>query len=547
MKKSIVYSFGRFSPIHKGHEKVVKAVVALAQKVNGDHLIFASKTQDTKRNPLSPEQKVAYLRHSFRGVNFVASSAAIPTFIEAAKSFSGKYENLYMVAGSDRIVEFKTTLDKYNGDLYQFKSIVVVSSGDRDPDAEGTTGLSATKMRQAAIDNNFNLFKSGVPASMSVSMAKKMFDDVRLGLKVTEETNTIRDRYIKEEIYQVGDIVLYEGKEMTIKYRGSNHVILESDGQTKRAWLYTIEASGKVNESMKFKQEDKIKVARIIGMALGYDEAETKTNPTNIINTALRLSKNKPLNPEAKKILVRMLQSARDAEIPFDEKLVPVLKENVLAELRRTKDRVDDTTDDEGEAVKDTEKEDANLYLDDKGKSEYERRRKIQFKVHEETDEEDHDLDDKDLDSLEDELTDDDVIEYAYEDDEFEVVDEEGEEDIKEDYDYTELTEVLSRAERMRARVRFAHTKAKRTRALKISLKKRSSSDVLARRARRAAVKALEKRLAKKPLNTLSVSEKERIEARVARMKKTVSRLAVRMLPKIRKIEKDRLSTARTQ
>jgi nicotinic acid mononucleotide adenylyltransferase len=562
MKKAIVYTFGRFSPPHKGHEILVNAVVALAKKVSGDHVVYVSKSQDSKRNPLSVDQKVAYMRHAIRGANIVGASEQVPTFLEVAKQLDSKYENLYMVAGSDRVVDFKQKLDQYNGKLFNFKSIVVVSSGERDPDAEGASGLSATKMRQAAVSGNFNLFKSGVPSGMSVSMAKKMFDDVRAGLKITEQTDDLREKYIAEQIFNVGDIVIHAGQEMTIKFRGSNHVVLESQGITKRAWLTAIEPTDKVNESMKFKQEDKIKVARIIGMALGYMEAEEKTNPTNIINTALRMAKSKPLNPEAKKILTRMLQSARDAEIPFDEKLVPVLKEavdspktlktyiaknNINADDDHI-DHIEQDPEDEGPAVDKTDAKSSNLMLHPRMQPDFVRRMKIMYKRADESEEGETELNDDELDKIEQEIDDDHFIEHAYDDEEFEVVDEEDDnEPVEESFDYTGLVEVLSRAERMRARVRFAHTKAKRERGLKIALKKRSSAETIAKRARKAAVKAIELRLAKKPLNQLSIGEKERIEARVARMKNTVTKLATRLIPRIRKIEKDRLSSKQTQ
>ena len=562
-QNAVVYAFGRFTPIHAGHEKLVNATVALAKKLGVPHVIYASKTQDAKRNPLHIDQKLAYMRHAFPGANVQASGGEANDFIKVATLLNKNHDTLYMVAGSDRVVDYKNTLDRYNGKLFNYKNIVVVSSGERDPDADSASGLSASKMRAAATSGNFNLFKSGVPSKMSLSMAKKMYDDVRAGLKISEQTDELREKYIREEVFNIGDIVFHDGKEATVTHRGSNYVIIECEGNKCRAWLKDVAPTNKVNENMKFKQEDKIKVARIIGMALGYMEAEDKMNPTSIINTALRLSRNKPLNPEAKKIMVRMLQSARDAGIPFDEKLVPAIQGEKKVEEATTKAlpayqtakgiQPDDDheehllgkPEDEGPAVDKDDAKSSNLMLSPRMQPDFVRRMKIMYKRADEAEETEDEISDEELDKLAAEVEDDHFIEHSYDDEEFEVVpeDENDKEEVTEDYDFAELTEVLSRMERMRARIRFAQTKSKRERAMKISLKKRSSSEVIAKRARKAAVKALELRLARKPLNTLSVSEKERIEARVAKMKNTVTKLATRMIPRIRKIEKDRLAS----
>lgn len=521
-KNTIVLAFGRFSPPTNGHELLVKATVLTAKKHNADHVIYASRTQDSKKNPLNVNDKVAYLRHSFPGVNFVAANEQIRTFIEAVKALSGKYDNLIMMAGSDRMVEYKKILDKYNnGKDFSFKSILVVSAGERDPDDDSAAGMSATKMRGFAASNDFNKFKSGTPSGMSVQMAKKMFDDVRAGMKVTEEVeDPVREKYLKDEIFNVGDIVVFEGAEQTVKFRGANYVILEDN---TRAWLADLQQTDKVNESMKFKQEDKLKVARIIAMSLGNPDAETKTNPTELINASLRMVRNKPLNPEAKHILQRMLDTALAAGVEFDRGLLALPEDNPHNLMHNP-----------GSAHA----------------SNHERVRKIHYKVHESKDEdedeedekEDDDKDEKEdaideaaLAAIVDSLEDDAFLE-AYDEEDFEItIDGVVTEDQA-------LNEVLSKIERLRARMRMKKTEAKRERAEKIALTKHSSAKVLSKRARRMAEKTLKMKLAKKPLESLSVSEKERLEQRMARMKPAVTRLAMKMMPRMRKIENDRLA-----
>jgi hypothetical protein len=544
-QSTIVMSFGRMNPPTSGHALLVNAVVSLAKKHNADHVIYLSKTQDPKKNPLTVDQKVYYARQAFKGVNIVGANDKIRTFIEVAKLLTGKYKNLIMVAGSDRVLEYKQLLDKYNGKEFNFDSILVVSAGERDPDADGASGMSASKMRAAAAANDFVKFKQGVPVTMQANVAKKMFDDVRVGMKLTESVDDVREDYVNDRIFNIGDIVEHAGSEQAIVFRGPNYVVLEDQS---KVWLDNIKPTNKVNEAIMVKQQDKIKAARIIGMALGYEDAESKNDPSQIINAALRSIRNKPLNTEAKSILARMLELAKKMEIRYDEKLVN--ESRATADYRispsgrkvHTKVIVD-----KGAAVEPEEKEAHNLMHKPGGaqQSEYERLRKIHIKAHESVEEPDEDLDDDDLEELLQSITDDDVIEHGYDDEEFEVIDEETGE-LVEAFE-SDMHEVLSRIERMRAKVRMKRSEAKRERMHAVALKKRSSGDVLARRARRVAIKAIEKKIAKKPLNQLSVGEKERIEARVARMKPAITRLAAKMLPRVRQVEKSRLERRNTQ
>ena len=511
-KSTIVLAFGRFSPPTNGHELLVKATVTAAKKYNADHVIYASRTQDAKKNPLNVNDKVAYLRHSFKGVNFVAANEQVRTFIEAVKGLSGKYDNLVMMAGSDRVIEYKKLLDKYNGKDFSFKSILVLSAGERDPDDDSASGMSATKMRGYAAAGDFNKFKGGCPSGMSVQMAKKMFDDVRAGMKITEEfEDSVREQYIKDQIFNVGDVVVFEEQEKVVEFRGANYVILEGGA---RAWLQDLIPTEKVNEAMKFKQEDKLKIARIIAMSLGYADAETKNNPTEIINTALRGVRGKALNPEAKKILARMLSTATSAGIDYDSKLT----ESLTPEEKAAHNLIHQP----GSAHS----------------SNYERIRKIHLKVHEEKeeDEDEKEPSEEELDEMINALSEEDFLE-VYDEDDFETIDENG--NVCED---VALNEVLSKVERIRARMRMKKTESKRERAEKIALKKHSTGKVLSKRARRMAEKALKLKLAKKPLETLSVAEKERLEARIAKMRPVVTRMAMKMTNKVRKIENERLA-----
>jgi|SaaInlV_125m_DNA_1040241.scaffolds.fasta_scaffold01917_6 nicotinic acid mononucleotide adenylyltransferase len=180
-----VISFGRMNPITVGHEKLANAVIRTGVKNNATPLIFLSHSQDAKKNPLSYEKKIKFAKTAF-GTKLIQKSKA-RTIIDVAKELQGKFENLIVVAGSDRVEEFNTLLNKYNGKDYTYKSIKVVSAGERDPDADDVSGMSASKMRALAKDGDMESFKKGLPAKLR-SQGKAVFNSVRTGMNVNEST-----------------------------------------------------------------------------------------------------------------------------------------------------------------------------------------------------------------------------------------------------------------------------------------------------------------------------------------------------------------------
>ena len=193
-EKHAVMAFGRMNPITSGHQKLVNKVKEIAKQVGGSHHIILSHTQDAKKNPLSAEQKVKYAKKAFPGVNFSHSTISSPNFLTQAADLHKKgVTHLHAVGGSDRVDEFKKTLEKYNGThegaLFNFKKITVHSAGERDPDAEGVTGMSASKMREHASNGDFKSFKKGAPSSLSDEQIHHMYNDVRRGMKIDENVN----------------------------------------------------------------------------------------------------------------------------------------------------------------------------------------------------------------------------------------------------------------------------------------------------------------------------------------------------------------------
>jgi len=191
--KSKVMAFGRMNPITSGHEAVVNKVHEVAKKHNADHIVIVSHSQDAKKNPLTGEQKVTHAKNAFPGTNIQSASKEHPTILHhAAKVHSTGAQHLHVVAGSDRHKEMHNLLHKYNGQHaahghYNFKSITVHSSGERDPDAEGTTGISASKMREHAASGNKAEFHKGAPSKMKPEHKDAMYNDVRKGMNIKEE------------------------------------------------------------------------------------------------------------------------------------------------------------------------------------------------------------------------------------------------------------------------------------------------------------------------------------------------------------------------
>ena len=194
-EKHAVMTFGRMNPPTTGHLKVIDKVKDVAHNVGGSHHIMVSHSQDTKKNPLSGEQKVKHLKRYSPGTNVESSSKEEPSiFHHAAKLYKKGVTHLHVVVGSDRVKEFRDSVNKYNGisgkhGHYKFHKITVHSAGQRDPDAEGSEGMSGTKMREHAKNKNFGEFRKGVPAHVSDTHTKELMHDTRKGMGLHESAD----------------------------------------------------------------------------------------------------------------------------------------------------------------------------------------------------------------------------------------------------------------------------------------------------------------------------------------------------------------------
>lgn len=188
--KHAVLAYGRMNPPTTGHLKVIDKVKEVAKDFGGEHHMVVSHTNEPKKNPLTAEQKVKHLRRYAPDTNIRAASKENPTiFSHAAELHKSGVTHLHIVAGSDRVAEYKQKFKELNGKpnkqgevAFNFKKITVHSAGTRDPDSEGTEGMSGTKMREHAKNNDLKSFRKGIPAHVSDEHAKELMNDVRKGM-----------------------------------------------------------------------------------------------------------------------------------------------------------------------------------------------------------------------------------------------------------------------------------------------------------------------------------------------------------------------------
>lgn len=256
--KSVVFTFGRFNPPTVGHEKLIEKVAKEA--IGNNYRIYASQSFDKKKNPLTYEQKIKFMRQMFpkHGRNIILSKNVKTAIHALVELYDQGFTEVTMVVGSDRVEEFKKLLNTYNGvegrhGLYNFEGGVnIVSAGDRDPDSDGVSGMSASKMRAAAEANDFASFVKGLPKNFK--LAKELYNTVRSGMGLSEShdfrqhielesVSDIREQYVKGELFTEGqEVVINSNSEVgTIKRLCSNYVIIEtSDNKNIRKWLSDI-------------------------------------------------------------------------------------------------------------------------------------------------------------------------------------------------------------------------------------------------------------------------------------------------------------------
>ena len=253
--------------------------------MGGPLKIYPSRTQDSKKNPLDPDMKISFMKKLFPDYeeNIINDGEMKSIFNVLIAADEEGYDNVNIVVGADRQAEFENLATKYNGELYNFKDIRVVSAGIRDADAEGVEGMSASKMRKAVVDGNFKAFKSGTPKNIKDDDVQSIFNAVRSGMKLKKTSVTelwqiapkydargLREQYVTGKLYRIGDMIenLNTGLIGKIIRRGTNHLIcVTEENHMFKSWIRDVMEYTEVKMSRRMR--DKTHPNYLIGTS-GY-------------------------------------------------------------------------------------------------------------------------------------------------------------------------------------------------------------------------------------------------------------------------------------
>ena len=258
-KGTLTVAFGRFNPPTTGHEKLLNQVAKSSDE--DDYIIVPSRSQDAKKNPLDADSKVGVMRQMFpkHSEKIVNDPANRTIFDVLKKAHNDGYAGVRVVGGADRQKEFDKLVNTYNGKLYKFDKVEVVSAGDRDPDADDVTGMSASKQRKAAAEGDLKSFMKGIPSSMEKKAAEDLYKNIRKAMQIKEGWNLweiapkfdwegLRENYIGEKIYQIGHLVenLNTGLVGRIIRRGANHLICVTENNFMfKSWIKDVSETRK--------------------------------------------------------------------------------------------------------------------------------------------------------------------------------------------------------------------------------------------------------------------------------------------------------------
>ena len=310
----ITIAFGRFNPPTIGHGKLLDAAKKAA--AGGEMKIYPSRSQDPKKNPLDPDMKVSYMKKLFPDYeeNIINDSEMKTIFDVLTTANEDGFKNVNIIVGADRQAEFENLATKYNGDLYDFDTIRVISAGVRDADAEGVEGMSASKMRKAVVDGDYNAFKRGLPKGTKDADTQAVYDAVRTGMKIKKSAEAkkavqkemwqiapkydprgLRENYFRKNIFNIGDMVesLTTGLIGKIIRRGTNYLISVTENNVMfKSWTHDLSEYSEKKLDSKYLPSGKpntlvgtggyLKYAR--SMVPGQESKKKKVNIKEFIN-----------------------------------------------------------------------------------------------------------------------------------------------------------------------------------------------------------------------------------------------------------------------
>ena len=271
---TLTIAFGRFNPPTTGHGKLLDTVASSSDE--DDYMIIPSRTQDKKKNPLDTDTKVSMMKKMFpnHSEKIVNDPSNRTIFDVLSRAHNDGYTNVRIVGGGDRVKEFDKLANDYNGKLYQFDNLEVMSAGDRDPDSDDVTGMSASKQRKAAAEGDIKAFMKGVPKSLSKKDAEELFQKIRSAMNIKEGWNmweiapkfdwkNLRENYVSKKIYRIGQFVenVNTGLVGRIIRRGTSYLIcVTEDDIMFKSWIKDVSAFTKEESSHNLQELVKVAI-----------------------------------------------------------------------------------------------------------------------------------------------------------------------------------------------------------------------------------------------------------------------------------------------
>ena len=503
-----VFAFGRMNPPTIGHEKLADKVASEAKRRGAMSHIYLSHTQNAKKDPLPYNVKIAIAKKAFGKAVTKSSAKNIIQIMQELEKMG--HTEVTLIAGSDRVPEFKTLLNKYNGKDYNFKKIDVVSAGERDPDAEGVAGMSASKLRGIAQAGDYDTFVKGMPSKLRDSDKKKVYDTIR---SVMESYSNIDESALSalrvataahkgQKRKSGGDYISHpkEVARIVKQYKKSHNL----DALIQAAYLHdTIEDTDTTYKDL-VKQFGGLVAGMVKDLTSDKEAIEAMGKGEYMANKMAKMTSWSLVIKLADRLA--NVGDIDDRPAEFQKKYANQTK---LALDKLKKDRYLSKTHKKIMAA-----------IDDKIK-EY-----VTESVME-----DYDPTDEELDEILLDLDNDDDLSWEWDEDQLEL-------------DLDEARNPLTLAQRMKKRILMRRLAPRIARKRKIAMRRRAGREQLTKRARRAAVLLLKKKVAGnkgKNYKSLSPSEKIGIDRLVQKRLGMVDKIAKRLLPKMQKKETERM------
>lgn len=249
---AIVITFGRFNPPSLGHEKLLASVQEQAEELEAEYRIYPSRASDKKQNPLDFKTKYNILQHVFPDYaeNIINDPENGDNIYDILQGLHDEgYEHVIIVCGDENVKKYQKIAEKYNGSVYDFYGVEVVGAGMEDPDVDKSEGITSSMMRKAALENDYETFKKGLPGNASKKECRAIYMQVRKSMNLKEELwkispsldlENLREEYYQGNIFNLGETVIdcntgIDGKIIT---RGSNYVIfVDEQKKIHRTWI----------------------------------------------------------------------------------------------------------------------------------------------------------------------------------------------------------------------------------------------------------------------------------------------------------------------